>query len=366
MHVVVVGGGIAGLSTAWSLVKRGIQVTLVEQSDVIPNPLSASGDQHRIIRRAYGGLGGYQSRIDEAYEAWDELWSDIGEKLLVDTGFLLVSQTPGDEADVYHNGLIKAGYPVDDVAAEQLEAEYPFLDSGAIRRIGYSPEGGVLLCRRIADGILRWLKREGAMVIAGARAEELDNGSGTVVLSDGRSVHADRIVVTAGAWVLGLLPELEGTLTPYRTAVAYLSPPEDLRDAWEKSPVILDVGGKVDGYILPPVAGTGLKVGAGIHKRRSDPDADRDAEPEEGLRIRDYFAPPLARIGEYGVEEVRTCAYTFTSDEHFFVKSEDRLVVVSACSGHGYKFGAAVGRRIAGGLVANKIDDARHWLEARD
>ena len=131
MHVVIVGGGIDGLATAWSLLKRGIQVTLLEQADVIPNPLSASGDQHRIIRRAYGGLGGYQSRIDEAYEAWNELWDDIGEKLLVDTGFLLVSQTPGDEAEVYHKGLLKAGYPIEDVPASRLETAYPFLDAGS-------------------------------------------------------------------------------------------------------------------------------------------------------------------------------------------------------------------------------------------
>ncbi|MEO1116109.1 MAG: FAD-dependent oxidoreductase, partial [Pseudomonadota bacterium] len=48
MTIVVVGAGISGLSTAWALTKRGINVTLLEQGP-IPNPLSASGDQHRII-----------------------------------------------------------------------------------------------------------------------------------------------------------------------------------------------------------------------------------------------------------------------------------------------------------------------------
>ncbi len=365
MHVVVVGAGISGLSTAWSLSKRGIRVTLLEQAGVIPNPLSASGDQHRIIRRAYGNLGGYQSRIDEAYEAWDELWDDLGEKPLVDTGFLLVSQQPGDEADVYYDGLLKAGYPVEDIAAERVESVYPFLDARTVRRVGFSPEGGVLLCERIAAGMLSWLRQAGATIMTGARAEAIDAAGGTVALADGRSLHADRIVVTAGAWILKLVPELESRLTPYRTAVAYLTPPDDLKRAWETAPAILDVGGTVDGYLLPPVAGTGLKVGAGVHKRRSDPDADRTPAPDEGIRIRNYFSPPLARIDEYGVEDVRTCAYTFTSDEHFLVRSEDRVTVVSACSGHGYKFGAAVGRRIAGGLVANRMDEARQWIEAR-
>ena len=48
MNVIVVGAGIAGLSTAWALTKAGHHVTILEQG-AIPNPLAASGDHHRII-----------------------------------------------------------------------------------------------------------------------------------------------------------------------------------------------------------------------------------------------------------------------------------------------------------------------------
>ena len=72
-------------------------------------------------------------------------------------------------------------------------------------------------------------------------------------LDGGETLQADRVVVTAGAWVLKLFPELGGELKTYRTALAYVEPPADLKAAWEAAPVILDVGGKTDGYIDPAV-----------------------------------------------------------------------------------------------------------------
>ena len=67
MRITIVGAGITGLSTAWSLSKQGHDITLIEQGS-IPNPLAASGDRHRMIRRAYGDADGYAHTIDEAFE----------------------------------------------------------------------------------------------------------------------------------------------------------------------------------------------------------------------------------------------------------------------------------------------------------
>ena len=228
-----------------------------------------------------------------------------------------------------------------------------------------SPEGGVLHCRRIAGDIARWLRASGATVLEHIRVAAVDGDAGIVTLDDGRTLSAERIVVAAGAWVTKLFPDLTSDLTTYRTAVAYLEPPADLKAAWGAAPVILDVGGKTDGYIIPPSGEGGLKFGSGLHKVASaDADAHRVPAPGEGEAIRNLFAPPMVRLAEYRVENVVTCAYTFTADERFFATERGRCLVVSACSGHGYKFGAAVGRRVSAHLETPDLAGLVSWLRA--
>jgi sarcosine oxidase len=367
MHVLVIGAGIAGLSSAWALAKRGHAVTLLEQAGGMPNPLSASADQHRIIRRAYGRADGYARTITEAFEAWDELWLDLGRAHFAPCGVLAVSQRSGDEAEVLREGLERNGTPYRLLEPAAAARDYPFLDPETFRYAYFSPEGGVLFSRRIADDLVRWLGERGVRLMTGARAVGMDAEAGRVTTASGETITADRVVVTAGAWTLRLLPGLSDRLTPFRTAVAYLDPPDDLRDAWRRAPAILDIGGDVDGYVLPPVDGTGLKVGAGAHKRpSSDPDADREAHPGEGERLRARFAPPFARISEYRIAGVVTCAYTFTTDSRFLAAETGKALAVSACSGHGYKFGAAVGRRIAAAVEQGDADALVRWLRAED
>ncbi|WP_099866225.1 NAD(P)/FAD-dependent oxidoreductase [Pararhizobium haloflavum] len=364
MNVIIVGAGIAGLSTAWSLVRTGHQVALFEQGP-IPNPLAASGDHHRIIRRAYGKAAGYGRAITEAYEAWDTMWLDLGRSHLDPRGFMCISREKGDEAEEMRDGLVDGGYEFEDLTAAQATGRFPFLDESSIRFAFTSREGGALHCRRIAADLAEWLTRHGARLHEHTRVASVDPTLGSVKTADGTVHLADRIIVTAGAWVPKLFPDVTRDLTTFRTAVAYLDPPEEFRSAWADAPTILDVGGDTDGYIIPPSGDGGLKFGSGLHKRpAADADADRSPEAGEGEAIRDLFAAPFRRLAEYRVTDVVSCAYTFTEDERFFAEVRDKVLIVSACSGHGYKFGAAVGRR-----AARWVDDAdtaglQRWLRA--
>lgn len=364
MRIAVVGAGIAGLSTAWALIKRGHQVTVIEQGP-IPNPLAASGDHHRIIRRAYGAAAGYGRLITQAYQAWDEMWADLGRSHLDPRGFLCVSREPGDDAQKFREGLETGGYPFDVYDPQTAVERWPFLEPGSFRYAFFSSEGGALHCRKIAADLAEWLRSNGADVYENSKVTAIDVGEGRLTLAQGSAILADRVVVSAGAWVLKLFPELDGTLKTYRTALAYAEPPADLREAWERAPVILDVGGRVDGYMIPPSGGAGMKFGSGLHKvPTSDADWNRLPVEGEGEAIRNLFQPPIARVREYRVTEVVTCAYTFTEDERFLGEEKGKCLIISACSGHGYKFGAAVGRRAAEAIDDGDIAGLKAWLRA--
>ena len=74
--VLIVGGGIAGLSAAWALSRAGCSVEIFDQGP-LPNPKASSYDEHRILRHAYGTMEGYARLMPQAFATWEALWKDL-------------------------------------------------------------------------------------------------------------------------------------------------------------------------------------------------------------------------------------------------------------------------------------------------
>jgi sarcosine oxidase len=92
--------------------------------------------------------------------------------------------------------------------------------------------------------------------------------------------------------------------------------------------------------------GAGLK--AGLHHAGPRADPNRPGEPDPGLvaAAAEWVAERFPAAGQDPLR-AETCLYTNTRDESFVLERHGRVVVGSACSGHGFKFAPVVGARLA-------------------
>ncbi len=349
MRVIVVGAGIVGLSAAWALRRAGHEPVVLDQGPAIPNPLAASHDRHRLIRLAHAEGDGRGVTIRDAYAAWARLWADLGRSHYRETGMLLTARDPTDWAVSCRKGFDRAGVPHEIWERARLAARCPYLRLGPDDWGLHTPEGGALLADRILADLAAWLADRGVPLRASARVAGVDPDRARVTLEGGERLDADAVVMAAGGWTGKLLPDLAPRLTPKRAVVFYLEPPQGLAPAWAGAPCFLDFGGKDDLYLIPPMEGLPLKFGAGSTSYPADPDSTRHLRDDEPERLLACLRPHLRDLDRYRVVDHRVCMYCFSPDERFVAgtMAGGRLAFATGCSGQMFKFGSAMGERLA-------------------
>jgi sarcosine oxidase len=317
VRVAIVGAGVNGLAAAATLARAGHEVVVHEQFELDHRHGSSHG-RSRIFRLSYPDQHWVQL-AKEAHQGWRALEEEAGERLIEYTGLLELGGTSEDALDAC------------DVPWEALEPEAVELRFGirAEKRALLQPEAGISLADRARRAFVTVGRRHGATLEERARVESL------------AALDADVVVVTAGGWAKPLLAA-EGIVLDVavtRETVVYFE--------LERSvPSVIEHGrgpGESMYALRDPLHG--LK--AGVHIAGPVADPNEAGEPERALVeatvdwVRERFpeaGPPVAS---------ETCLYTSTPDHSFVLERHGRIVVGSACSGHGFKFAPAVGARLA-------------------
>lgn len=358
--VIVVGLGIMGSATAYHLARRGLRVLGIERFWP-PHWLGSSHGRSRIIREAYYEHPAYVPLVRRAYELWAEVESEAGRRLFLQTGGLTVGPAGGE---LVQGSLLSArthGLTHEVLTADEVRRRFPALRPDPEMSAVWEPRAGVLFPEACVTALLGLARRHGAELKFGQEVTGWEaDGLGVQVQTRMGTYRAERLVIAAGAWVTRLVPDLPVQVE--RQVMVWFQPrsnPHHFRP--DQLPVfILEYAPGKHFYGLPDL-GEGVKTARHHDGETVDPDlVDREVREADVEAVRELLRRYVP-AADGPVLTAAVCLYTNAPDHHFIVDfhpAHPEVLILSPCSGHGFKFGPAIGE-----LAADLITTGRPRVE---
>jgi sarcosine oxidase len=355
---IVVGLGAMGSATAYELARRGKRVLGLERY----TPAHDKGSSHgrsRIIRQAYFEHPDYVPLLLRAYELWERIERDSGQRLLTITGGLMMGPPDSDVVAGAMRSAQEHGLPHEMLDAAEIRRRFPPFNPSPETVALYEPIDGLL----DPEACIRAFLDQAARLGAELRFEEpalswqaAPSGDG-VRVTTGRGVYeAARLVVAPGAWAPALLSDLGLPLTVERQVLYWFEPLGGVAPFLpERFPIyIWEVRPEIDLYGFPAQDGPpgGVKVAfyrLGDEGACTPETIDRSVQPFEVERMRAALAEGIPLLNG-ALRATMTCMYTNTPDQHFVIGThphQPQVAVASPCSGHGFKFASVIGEILA-------------------
>ena len=358
--VIVAGLGAMGSATAAHLALRGQNVLGLERWTPGHRNASSHGDS-RIIREMYFEHPMYVPFLQRAYELWSELGQSAGTQLLHLTGGLMI----GPENGALVTGTLRSarehGLAFDMLSSAEVSRRFRAFDLREDLVAIYDPRAGYLDPEACNGAHLEIATRNGAELKFEEPVIEWDSTSDGVTVTTPRgSYSAGHLVLAVGARTRRLLKGLELPLDVERQAVFWLEPDPETASyddrvfpiyAYEYEPREICYGF--------PRLPRGVKASV-MHSGEivADPDnVNSEVRDEEIEPLRRALAPILPGVSRAPVRERDVCLFTNTPDHDFIIDfhpAHSRVLISSACSGHGFKFASVVGEIQADLIVHGK------------
>ncbi|MBP1986827.1 NAD(P)/FAD-dependent oxidoreductase [Halolamina salifodinae] len=349
-NVVVVGGGIIGLASAYYLEQRGADVTVLEKSSI------GAGN----TGRANGGIRAqFTSPVSSALSKESiEVWESFDEQFGVDIkyrrpGYLFLARTEST-AEQFRENVAKQNeqdIPSRFVTPQEAKELCPGLYHEEFVGGTYCPIDGIADPHLALQGFSDAARESGAEIRTKTKVVDvLQNGSGEVtgVETEAETIPADFVVNAAGAWAkqVGKMVDIDLPVDPKRRKLMVVDPEE---------PVSEDVPFTVDSdhgfHFRPERKGAAV---AGGHFSDADPEEDPDdfststsidwaAEViERGAEVASYFGP------ETRVNQGWAGLYAVTPDHHPILEETiPGFINAVGFSGHGFMQSPATGQIVA-------------------
>jgi sarcosine oxidase len=350
--VFVAGLGVMGSAAARAFARANYRVGGCDAYHP-PHDRGSSHGESRIIRAAYFEDPIYTPLAQRSFALWRALGKESGRALLWRTGGLNIGPRSGMLVD---GALLSAQthrIAHELLSAEQITERFPGLRVDPEHVAVYEPDAGILDPEGCVNALLESARATGAELHFGEKLVGWQSEAGAVTIETTRTQYrAHALILAVGSWLPWFKPELPLRVT--RQPVFWFEPTTPALYAPEQQPHYLIEYEQDRIFYGFPDLGRGLKcalhynapITTAEHVDRSLRTSDLNAVKTLLQRYLPGAAGPLLRHS--------VCLYTNTPDLHFVVDRDpvQRIVwLLSACSGHGFKFAPAIAELLLGALT---------------
>lgn len=382
--VIVLGLGAMGASATYQLALRGASVLGLDRFHPPHEQGSTHGDT-RITRLACGEGPQYSPFAERSHEIWRSLEAKTGKALLRQNGILVIA---GAGKIAPSHGVPKF-LEATVAAAEAWGIEHEILDGGEIARrfpafavtdgdrAYHDRLGGYVRPEPCIGAQLDQARALGAELRMNETVVSFRQEAGSVVVTTAAGTYrAAQLILAAGPWLPRFLePALTRQFGVTRQVLYWFrarNPTEHAAFAPDRFPVFIWQPSGVDGvfYGFPAVGPfeEGVKIATEGHDV-ADPDAvDRTVSPHEIEAMIVTFGRFFPGLSPDCVK-AKACLYTEVNAARFILDrlpGQDRIIVASPCSGHGFKHSGGVGDALAQMAVGEKqvvLGAGRHVVD---
>jgi len=351
-HIVIVGAGIVGLSTAYALLTQGIRnVTVLEQA-AVDHDRSSSHGFSRLLRFEYGSDAFYSNMVSLSLKRWRKLQEIARRTIYTPTGLLVLGNEDDSFTQSSYQIAQRLGLPMERLSKENCIQRFPHFDTQAYDILTYNQKAGVLHASTCLQTLRDLVLDLGGKICEACRVTQFTSDSQLhpirLLLNSAKEISADRVVLATGSWIHRLLADLRLPVRMTRQYLLYFA---------GLSPSLFSAGTfpafiAGDLYGFPIHRGCNGWVKATSHEFGIPIDPDEVTSPDELVisGITRQLRELLPALNNAELVHIDSCMYDVTPDEDFILDrlpSDPRVIFATGLSGHGFKFGLLLGELLS-------------------
>lgn len=363
--VVVVGLGAVGSAALYQLSGTGKKVLGIDRFDP-PHAMGSSHGETRITRLAVGEGAEYVSLARRSHEIWKDLEAKTGKQIYFSVGGILMDSgiqpwgkhgaegffdrtlSYAKEFDVRHEIL----------DSSQLKKRYSHFVLGESGKAYFEDEAGYLKPELAIESQLTRAKINEVEILTNSPVLDIQKipGGGIKLILKEKEISAGRVLLSAGGWVKDFLQESEKQ--EFKICRQVLHWVETSSEDWKEYPVFMwGFGPSPEDFVygFPSLDGKTVKMATESFVETSHPDElNWEVSQEEQKQFWEEKVKGKISGLKPNILKSMVCFYTVTQDAKFVIRpfvGMEEVLIVSACSGHGFKHSAALGELLKDRLI---------------